>query len=120
MKILPGFQSCLCHFPASEPCSLPLLLISDFSSMVGVCAQSCLILCDPLDYSPPGCSVHGIFQQGFWSGLPFPPPGDLPNPGIGPMFPVSPALQADSLPLSHWGSRSSINGHNKMHHTELS
>ena len=31
----------------------------------------------------------------FWSGLPFPPPGDLPNPGIEPR---SPALQADTLP----------------------
>ena len=36
-----------------------------------------------------------------WSGLPFPPPGDLPNPG---MECASPALQADSLLLSHWGS----------------
>ena len=33
-------------------------------------------------------------RQGYWSGLPFPSPGDLPNPGIEP---VSPALQADSL-----------------------
>ena len=33
-------------------------------------------------------------RQGYWSGLPFPSPGDLPNPGIEPGFP---ALQADSL-----------------------
>ena len=32
--------------------------------------------------------------------LPFPPPGDLPNPGIKPVSPVSPALQADSLPTA--------------------
>ena len=32
-----------------------------------------------------------------WSGLPFPSPGVLPNPGIEPRFPVAPALQADSL-----------------------
>ena len=37
-------------------------------------------------------------RQEYWCGLPFPPPGDLPNPGIKP---GSPALQADSLPLSH-------------------
>ena len=37
-------------------------------------------------------------RQEYWSGLPFPPPGDLPDPGIEP---TSPALQADSLPLSH-------------------
>ena len=29
---------------------------------VWVCAQSCLTLCDPMDYDPPGSSVHGIFQ----------------------------------------------------------
>ena len=37
----------------------------------------------------------GFSKQEYWSGLPFPPPGDLPNPGIEPR---SPALQADSLP----------------------
>ena len=35
-----------------------------------------------------------LFRQGYWSGLPFPPPGDLPNPGIEP---GSPVLQGDSL-----------------------
>ena len=39
-----------------------------------------------------------FFRQEYWSGLPFPPWGDLPNSGIEPM---SPALQIDSLPLSH-------------------
>ena len=42
-----------------------------------------------------------LFRQEYWSGLPCPPPGDLPNPGIEP---ASSALQADSLPLSHRGS----------------
>ena len=39
-------------------------------------------------------------RKEYWSGLPFPSPGDLPDPGIGPGYP---ALQADSLPffLSH-------------------
>ena len=40
-------------------------------------------------------------RQEHWSGLPFPPPGDLPDPGIEP---ESPALQLDSLLLSHQGS----------------
>ena len=45
--------------------------------------QSCLTLCNSMDCSPPGSSVHGILSmQEYWSGLPFPPPGDLPNPGI--------------------------------------
>ena len=35
----------------------------------------------------------------YWSELPFPSPGHLPNPGIEPVSPVAPALQADSLPL---------------------
>ena len=39
-----------------------------------------------------------------WHGLPCPPPGDLPHPGIEPASPASPALQADSLLLSHLGS----------------
>ena len=37
-------------------------------------------------------------RQEYRNGLPCPPPGDLPDPGIKPMSPVSPALQADSLP----------------------
>ena len=40
----------------------------------------------------------GFLRQEFWNGLPFPPPGDLPDPGIESMSPVSSALQADSLP----------------------
>ena len=38
----------------------------------------------------------GFPRQEYWSGLPFPPPGDLPDPGIGPTLPASPALQAAS------------------------
>ena len=48
-----------------------------------------------MDCSMPGSSVHGILQAMIQDGLPCPPPGDFPNPGIEPM---SPALQADSLP----------------------
>jgi len=46
----------------------------------------------------------GFFRQEYWSGLPCPPPGDFPNPGIEPESLASPALKADSLPLSHQGS----------------
>ena len=52
-------------------------------------AQSCLTLWDSMGCSLPDSSVHGIFQEEYWSMLPFPPPEDLPNPGIKP---VSPAL----------------------------
>ena len=58
-------------------------------------AQLCLTLCDSVDCSLPGSSLHGILQARIleWV-LPFPSPGDLPNPGIEP---GSPALQADAL-----------------------
>ena len=46
----------------------------------------------------------GFSRQVDWSGLPFPSPGDFPDPGMEPMSPASPALQADSLLLNHWGS----------------
>ena len=59
---------------------------------VCVCVHSCLTLCDPMVCSPPGSSVHGSFQAGILSGLPFPTPRDLPNPGIEPSSLVSPAL----------------------------
>ena len=45
-----------------------------------------------------------LSRQAYWSGLPCLPSGDLPDPGIEPMSPAAPALQADSLPLSHRGS----------------
>ena len=64
--------------------------------------QLWLTLCDPLDCSPSGSSVHGIFfRQEYWSRFSFPPPRDFSNTGIESMSPESPALQADSLPLSH-------------------
>ena len=61
-------------------------------------ARLCPTLCDPMDGSPPGSMEFS--RQEYWSGLPFPSPGNLPNPGIKPR---SPASQADSLP-SHQGS----------------
>ena len=54
--------------------------------------HSCLTLCNPLDYSLPGFSIHGIFEARISEGLPFPPPGDLPDASIEPASPVSPAL----------------------------
>ena len=47
----------------------------------------------------------GFSRQEYWSGLPCPPSGDLPNPSIKPKSPASPALPGrwNSLPLSHLG-----------------
>ena len=69
-----------------------------------VCAQSlqsCPTLSSTMDCSLPGSSAPlsmGFSRQEYWSGLPCPPPGDLPVPGIKPTSCVTPALQADSLP----------------------
>ena len=66
-----------------------------------MCAKlllSCPTLCDPL--WTVACQAPlsmGFFMQEYWSGLPFPPPGGLPDPGMEPVSPVSPALQVRSL-----------------------
>ena len=48
--------------------------------------KSCLTLCDPMECSLPGSSIHGIFQVRILEWVAIPPPGDLPDPGIEPMF----------------------------------
>ena len=71
------------------------------SNIYSVCAKllSHILLCDPVDYSLPGFSVHGVLQARIleYCGLPFTSPVDLPNPGIKL---GSPALQADSFTVS--------------------
>ena len=58
-------------------------------------AQSCPILCNSMACSHQASLSMGFPRQEYWSGLPFSSPGDLSDPGIKP---VSPILQADSLP----------------------
>ena len=55
-----------------------------------------------MDCSPPGSSVHGISQARTLKWIAIPSPGGLPNPGIKSEYP---ALQTDSLPLSHPGQQ---------------
>ena len=66
---------------------------------IGMCisvTQSCLTLCDLLDYIAHQAPLSmGFSRKEYWSGFPFPSPGDLPDPQIEPR---SIALQADSLP----------------------
>ena len=45
-------------------------------------AQSCPTLCDPMNFTLRAPLSMEFSRQEYWSGLPFPPPGDLPNPGI--------------------------------------
>ena len=58
-------------------------------------AQSCPTVCDLMDGSRQAPLSMGFSRYEYWSGWPFPSPGDLPDPRIGT---GSPALQADSLP----------------------
>ena len=67
--------------------------------------QLCLTLCDPMNCVAHQASLSmGFSQQEHWSGLPFPSPWDLPDPGIEPVSPEAPALLEDFLLLSHQGS----------------
>ena len=76
-------------------------------------AQSCPTLCDPTDCSLPGSSVHAIFKARVLEWLPFPSPGDLPDPGIEP---GSPSLQANALPSepSRWEESSQAYAKTKL------
>ena len=84
-----------------------------------MCAQSCPALHDPMDFSLPGSSVCGIFQQEHLSGLPFPPPGHLPNPGIEPTSPLSLVIIGGFLPLSHLGSPCVCSSVQSLSHVRL-
>ena len=76
-------------------------------------AQSCLTLCDPMDCSLLGSSVHGILQARILECVTIPFSRDLPNPRIEP---VSPGLQADSLPSEPVGKpKRSILLHKLLH-----
>ena len=62
--------------------------------------QLCPALCDAIDCTPPGSCVHGISWQEYWSGVPFPTPEDLSDPGMEPRLLNHLRWQADSLPLA--------------------
>ena len=61
--------------------------------------QSCPTLCDPMDCSLPGSSLHGILQARILSGLPCPPPGILPTQESNPYLLSLLQCQANSLPV---------------------
>ena len=59
---------------------------------VGLVTNSCLTLVTPQTVARQAPLPMGFSRQEYWSGLPWPPSGDLPNPGIEPASPESPAL----------------------------
>ena len=71
-------------------------------SIVVVYSLSHVWLCNPMDCSLLGSFVMGFSRPEYWSGLPFPSPGHLPDPGIEP---GSPVLHADFLLTELWGKR---------------
>ena len=93
MKLLPGMS----------------LYLYSYCLHITTCVRVCSVTSALLDSVTPWTVAHqfplsmGFSQQENWSGLPCPPPEDLPDPEIKP---VSPALQADSLLLSNGGSPS--------------
>ena len=74
----------------------------DFVCVYVQLLQACLTLCDPMDCSLPDSSPlsMGFSRQEYWSGLPFPSPEDLSDPGIKPTSPESPELHVVSLLMS--------------------
>ena len=91
------FASIVTYHLQTQNCSCGDRTNKVFSIVQVVCvyvlvSKLCLTLCDPM-----ACKASltmGFSRQEYWSGLTFPSPGDLPNPGIEP---GSPALQGDSL-----------------------
>ena len=73
--------------------------------------QLCPTVCDPWTVACQAAPSIGFSRQEYWSGLPCPPPGDLPNPRVEPTSPTAPALQADSLLPSHQGCPDEFGGH---------
>ena len=69
---------------------LPGQVLSDGVNVL--VTQSCPTLCDHMGCSPPDSSVHGILQARRLEWVAMASPGDLPDPGIEPKSPLSPAL----------------------------
>ena len=72
--------------------------------MLCLVTHSCPTLCVSMDCSLTGSSVHGILRQEYWSGLPCPPPGDLPSPGIEPRCPTLQVDLPSELPILSYES----------------
>ena len=88
-----GFYILFCHF--SVICNFPVTFSFHIIVVVWLVAQLCLDSATPWTVVCQAPPSMGFSRQEYWSGLPFPSPGDLPDPWIESR---SPTLQADSLP----------------------
>ena len=112
-----GMESTLSAPVGCSPCPSVKVLV----------AQFCLTLCNSMDCSPPGSSVHGILYQEYWSRLPCPSPRDLPHPEIEPRWLLHLLhWQVGSLPLAPpgklWPRKKKKKGRlnsNKVPHRDL-
>ena len=110
--------SCPHSFPASGSFPMSQLFPSDGQS-IGVNTTNLLLLVTSLSHARLFTTSWTVVykaplsmelsRQEYWSGLPFPSPGDLPNPGIEPR---SPALRADALPSEPPGKPSTCHKYN--------
>ena len=97
-----------CWYYSDNPCGI--LVFREFKSNEArdhswdKSLQWCLTLCDPMEYNAPGSSVHGILQSRILQWVALSSFRGSFQPGIKPVSPAAPALQADSLPLSHRGN----------------
>ena len=73
-------------------------------------AQSCLTLCDPMDCSPPGSSVHGVLQARIQEWVDFPSPGLFPAQGLDLHRLCLLHCRQMVYPLGHQGSKPNTKG----------
>ena len=83
--------------PRTPICSLPV------QPWQGLCVCVLRRFVTPWTVACQASLSVGLSRQEYWSGLLFPSPGDLPDPGMEPMSPVCPALQVNSLPAEPLG-----------------
>ena len=102
--VLPHWKLLTCRSEAAQGLTLPCIFLCLPHRAVFSCFSYVWPFETPWTVAHQALLSLGFSRQEFWSGLLCPPPGDLPDPGIEPTSPVSPALQADSLPLSFPGN----------------
>ena len=108
LGIDPMFSALAGRFLTTEPQGKPSLHVC--KPCVSACMHACWVASLVSDFEmlwTVTCQAllsTGCSRQESWSGLPCPPPRELPDPGIKPTSPAPPALQVDPLPLSHWRS----------------